>query len=97
VAAGAVTAIPLLCFAAGTRRVPLTVMGLLQYVTPLLQFMVGVYVRHEPLPTSELIGFGLVWLALIVLASSEIGQWRRRQRDADEGALDESLLVTETP
>ena len=100
VAAGAVTAIPLLCFAAGTRRVPLTVMGLLQYVTPVLQFAVGVYVRHEPLPTSELIGFGLVWVALLVLAASEIAQWRRRARGIETGAahaVDEQLLVTETP
>ena len=100
VAAGAVTAIPLLCFAAGTRRVPLTVMGLLQYVTPVLQFAVGVYVRHEPLPTSELIGFGLVWVALLVLAASEIAQWRRRARGVETGAahtVDEHLLVTETP
>jgi chloramphenicol-sensitive protein RarD len=65
--AGVVTAIPLLLFAAATRRLPLSVVGLLQYLTPVLQFAVGVGIRHEPLPTSELIGFVLVWVALIVL------------------------------
>lgn len=96
VAAGAVTAIPLLCFAAAARRVPLTAIGLLQYITPVLQFMVGVFIRHEPLPTSELIGFCLVWVALLVLGASEIAQWRNRQR---VGAVDvdDALLVAETP
>lgn len=97
VAAGAVTAVPLLCFAAAARRVPLTVMGLLQYITPLLQFMVGVFIRHEPLPTSELIGFALVWVALAMLGSSEVSQWRRRRRVNDTTPDDESLLVAETP
>jgi chloramphenicol-sensitive protein RarD len=98
VAAGAVTAIPLLCFAAATRRVPLTIIGLLQYITPVLQFIVGVYVRHEPLPRSELIGFALVWVALLVLAGNEVTQWRgrRNSRAANENS-DDSLLVTEMP
>jgi chloramphenicol-sensitive protein RarD len=78
VLAGAVTAIPLLCFAAAARRVPLSILGLLQYLTPVLQFAVGVYVRHEPLPTSELIGFALVWVSLAVLGASEFARWRRR-------------------
>jgi chloramphenicol-sensitive protein RarD len=64
---GVVTAIPLLLFAAGTRRLPLSVIGLLQYLAPVLQFAVGVGIRHEPLPPAEFVGFALVWLALIVL------------------------------
>ncbi|MGH8890236.1 MAG: EamA family transporter RarD [Acidothermaceae bacterium] len=96
VAAGAVTAIPLLCFAAAARRMPLTVLGLLQYITPVLQFTVGVYVRHEPLPTSELIGFALVWVALAVLGISEIVQWRHRKTQSDDDSVLE-LAVTETP
>jgi chloramphenicol-sensitive protein RarD len=96
ITAGAVTAIPLLAFAAATRRVPLTVIGLLQYLTPVLQFIVGVFVRHEPLPTSELIGFCLVWVALIVLGGNEVAQWRSRQRTATTRAND-ALLVAETP
>jgi chloramphenicol-sensitive protein RarD len=64
---GVVTAIPLLLFAAGTRRLPLSVIGLLQYLAPVLQFAVGVGIRHEPLPPAEFVGFALVWIALIVL------------------------------
>ena len=65
--AGVVTAVPLLCFAAAAGRLPLSTMGLLQYMTPVLQFAVGVGIRHESVPASEYVGFGLVWLALIVL------------------------------
>lgn len=76
-AAGLVTAVPLLLFAASTRRLPLSVLGLLQYLTPVLQFAVGVGIRHEPLPRAELIGFALVWLALIVLTLDGIRGQRR--------------------
>jgi chloramphenicol-sensitive protein RarD len=64
---GLVTVVPLLFFAAGTRRLPLSVLGLLQYLAPVLQFAVGVGIRHEKLPPAELAGFCLVWLALVVL------------------------------
>ncbi|MGI8678019.1 MAG: EamA family transporter RarD [Jatrophihabitans sp.] len=64
---GLVTAIPLLFFAASARRLPLSVLGLLQYLAPVLQFAVGVGIRHESLPTAELVGFVLVWVALIIL------------------------------
>jgi chloramphenicol-sensitive protein RarD len=65
---GAVTAVPLLLFAGGTRRLPLSMMGLLQYLTPVLQFAVGVGVRHEAIPRAQVIGFMLVWLALVILS-----------------------------
>jgi chloramphenicol-sensitive protein RarD len=98
VASGAVTAIPLLFFAAATRRVPLTVMGLLQYITPLLQFLVGVYVRHEPLPTSELVGFLLVWLALLILCASQFGHWKLNRGLANgNGYLDVEIPVAVEP
>jgi chloramphenicol-sensitive protein RarD len=74
---GLVTAIPLLFFAAATRRLPLSILGLLQYLAPVLQFAVGVGIRHEALPTAELIGFALVWLALIVLTVDGIRNQRR--------------------
>jgi chloramphenicol-sensitive protein RarD len=64
---GIVTVVPLLFFAASTRRLPLSVLGLLQYLAPVLQFAVGVGIRHEKLPPAELAGFCLVWVALIVL------------------------------
>ena len=64
---GVVTVIPLLFFAAATRRLPLSVLGLLQYLAPVLQFAVGVGIRHESTPAAELVGFALVWLALVLL------------------------------
>lgn len=65
--AGAVTAIPLLFFASASRRLPLTTMGFIQYFAPFIQFIVGVFVLHEPMPPERWIGFGLVWVALVVL------------------------------
>jgi chloramphenicol-sensitive protein RarD len=65
--AGAVTATPLLLFAGAARRLPLTVIGLTQYVTPILQFLIGVLILHEALPPARLVGFVLVWIALIIL------------------------------
>lgn len=63
-AAGPLTAIPLLAFSAGARRIPLSLLGILQYVSPSLQLAVGVFVFHEPLPSAKLLGFGLIWLAV---------------------------------
>jgi chloramphenicol-sensitive protein RarD len=65
--AGAVTAIPLLLFAAASRRLPLVYMGFIQYFAPFIQFLVGVVVLKEPMPLERWIGFGLVWVALLVL------------------------------
>jgi len=63
-AAGPLTALPLLAFAAGARRIPLSLVGILQYVAPSLQLAIGVGVFHEPLPPRKLLGFGLIWLAV---------------------------------
>ena len=65
--AGVVTAIPLLFFAGAASRLPLSTLGLLQYLAPVLQFATGVFIRHEPLPPARLAGFALVWVALAVL------------------------------
>lgn len=65
VAAGPITAAPLLAFAAGARRIPLSLMGLLQYVGPTLQLGLGVLVFHEPLPPAKLLGYALIWAALV--------------------------------
>lgn len=86
VGSGFVTTAPLLLFAAATRRLPLSIVGLLQFLAPVLQFAVGVGVKHEPLPTAELIGFILVWLALIVLAVDGVRHQRRAQPAALEPA-----------
>lgn len=63
---GAVTSIPLLMFASAAREIPLTMIGVLQYIAPTLQFLVGIFLYHEPFDHSRLIGFSLVWLALII-------------------------------
>ena len=68
VAAGPVTAIPLLLFAAATQRIPLTQIGILQYISPTLQFLLGVLVYREPFTHAQLIGYGIVWMALIIFA-----------------------------
>ena len=65
---GVVTAVPLLLFAAAATRIPLTTLGLLQYLAPVLQFLFGVALYHEPMPPARLAGFALVWLALVVFS-----------------------------
>lgn len=66
IGAGAVTTIPLLMFASAAKQIPLTVVGLLQYIAPTLQFLIGVFLYKEPFDHSHLIGFGVVWAALII-------------------------------
>ena len=75
--AGVVTAIPLLFFAAAARRVPLSTLGLLQYLAPLIQFVLGLVVFAEPMPPGRLAGFALVWIALIVLTLDVVLNNRR--------------------
>ena len=67
IGAGAVTAIPLLLFNGSANRLPFTSIGLLQYITPTLQFSVGVWIRHEEMPAGRWIGFVIIWIALIAL------------------------------
>lgn len=64
---GVVTAIPLLLFASAARRLPLIYLGFIQYFAPVIQFLVGVLLLHEAMPAERWFGFGLVWLALIIL------------------------------
>ena len=84
IGSGVLTAIPLLFFAAASRRLPLTTMGLVQYVAPVLQFIAGVAILHEPMPPERWLGFGLVWLALIVLTVDMVAAGRSSRRPADE-------------
>ena len=77
VLAGPVTAIPLLWFAAGARRIPLATMGILQYISPSLQLALGVWLFHESFESSRLTGFLLIWAALLVYTLE--GWWVRRR------------------
>jgi chloramphenicol-sensitive protein RarD len=69
ISAGAVTAIPLLLFNGSATRLPYSTIGLLQYITPTILFSIGVWVRHEEMPTARWIGFFVIWVALIALAT----------------------------
>ncbi|WP_433221794.1 EamA family transporter RarD [Microtetraspora malaysiensis] len=82
VGAGLITAIPLLCFSAAAIRVPLTVVGLLQYIAPVLQFMCGVLIAHETMPGSRWVGFAIVWLALCVFTWDGLRTAHAARREA---------------
>ena len=79
VSTGIVTAVPLLCFGAAAIRVPMTTLGLLQYLAPVLQFLLGVTVLDEHMSAMRWAGFGLVWLALAIFTWEAISHHRRQQ------------------
>jgi chloramphenicol-sensitive protein RarD len=64
--AGPVTSIPLLMFGYSARRIPLSMLGFIQYIAPTLQFLLGVFIFYEPFPPARLVGFSIIWLALLV-------------------------------
>jgi chloramphenicol-sensitive protein RarD len=66
---GVITVVPLLLFSSAAQRIPLSLIGILQYIAPTLQFLIGVLVYHEAFTFTRLVGFGIVWLALIVYAA----------------------------
>jgi chloramphenicol-sensitive protein RarD len=76
--AGAATSIPLLFFAAGARLIPLASLGLLQYIAPTLQFLIGVLIYDEPFGISRLIGFSIIWLALFLYSAEGLAHYRRK-------------------
>ncbi|WP_435531039.1 EamA family transporter RarD [Rhodococcus spelaei] len=79
-AAGVVTAAPLLLFGAAAQRVPLVTLGIIQYLTPSLQMAWGVAVLHEDMPASRWLGFALIWLALVVFTGDAVRRVRRTRR-----------------
>ncbi|MEA2479533.1 MAG: chloramphenicol-sensitive protein RarD [Thermoleophilaceae bacterium] len=88
IASGPVTAIPLLFFSAAVTRVALTMIGMLQYIAPVLQFLVGLIVVSEAMPASRWIGFGLVWAALVVLSVDGMHAAHRSRAASREAALE---------
>lgn len=76
---GIATALPLLFFAYGAQRIPLYSIGLLQYIAPTLQFLLGVFLYHEPFAKSKLIGFSIIWLALLVYSTEGLIRARKQQ------------------
>lgn len=77
--AGLVTAVPLVLFGAAATRMPLVMLGLLQYFAPILQFALGLLVFDEEMPPGRWIGFGLVWVALVMLTAESLRHHRRAQ------------------
>jgi chloramphenicol-sensitive protein RarD len=77
---GIATMLPLLCFAAAVRRISLTVLGLMQYLAPTLQFLIGVFVYQEELTLARLTGFLFIWAALIVFSTEALIARRRQMR-----------------
>lgn len=76
--AGPFTAVPLLLFATGARRLTLATLGLLQYLGPTLQFLIGVFVYGEPFNAERAVGFALIWLALLIYSAESWRAWRAR-------------------
>ena len=77
---GLVTAVPLLLFGAAAGRVPLSTLGILQYLAPTMQFLLGVTLFDEPLPPVQLLGFVLVWTALVLFSVDLVRDSRQRSR-----------------
>ena len=87
ISTGVVTALPLLFFGAAATRVPLTTLGLLQYVAPTLHLALGVWVFHEPMPLDRLLGFVLIWVGLAVFTADAVRNQRtQRQLRLELGA-----------
>jgi len=84
VLAGPLTALPLLLFAAGARRIPMTTLGVLQYIGPTIQFALGVWLFHEPFAGPRLVGFVLIWLALVIYTAEGMLSMRRRAAASTE-------------
>ena len=78
VASGPITAIPLLLFASGARKIPLSVLGLLQYIGPTIQLSLGVFLFHEAFTPARLVGFALIWSALALYAAEGVLVSRRK-------------------
>jgi chloramphenicol-sensitive protein RarD len=88
---GPITAVPLLLFGAAATRVSMTTLGLLNYIAPIMQFIVGVLVFHEAMSTMRWAGFGLVWLALVIFTWDSMNR-RRRTIALERAALTASAV-----
>jgi chloramphenicol-sensitive protein RarD len=86
-AGGIVTVAPLLLFATAVRLVPLSIVGILQYIAPTIQFLLGVYVFKEPFTHVQLTGFSLVWLGLVVFTLDSV----RTRKSPSLAAVDEGI------
>jgi len=98
IAAGPVTTVPLLLFAAGARRLSMALLGVLQYITPSLQLALGVWLYHEPFATAKLVGFGLVWAGLAVyLLDGLRAAWNKPAVPASPALREDASAVAPKP
>lgn len=75
--AGLITAVPLLLYGTAARSIPLWMVGLLQYIAPTCQFLIGVLLYKEPFSSVQLVGFGIIWLALLIFSGESLVHWRK--------------------
>ena len=89
IGSGVITALPLMLFASGTKRIPLSWVGLIQYFSPFASFLLGIFVFHEEMSTGRWIGFGIIWLAIVILSVDVLINRRSRSRtlEAEETAI----------
>lgn len=75
---GLITTIPLLLFASAAKRIPLSIIGVLQYIAPTIQFFIGILVYHEVFTKRQFVGYGFVWVALIIFGADSYSAYRKR-------------------
>src|SRR5690625_3939732 len=107
IGSGVVTALPLLAFGAAARRVPLSMLGLLQFIVPVMQFLFAWLVFEEPMPASRWFGFAIVWVALVVFVTDMLrnaragapaaGRARAEPHGAAEPAAPPEQSATDQP
>jgi len=96
VLAGVLTAGPLILFADAANRIPMTQLGILQYAAPILQLLCGLVIFHEPMPAAQLVGFVLVWIAIVIFTGDAIRRSRRTRGLASATADDAAAPVPAT-
>ena len=96
VGTGVITVIPLLAFAGAAQRLPLTTVGLLQYITPTLQFLLGVFWAHESMPASRWAGFIVIWAALAIYTADALHHGHLRRRDVAAAASEPAVVAEQT-
>lgn len=79
IGAGVVTAIPLLLFASGARRLPMSVLGFTQYISPTISLVIGIFVYHEDFTAVDVVGFCFIWVALVMYSISQIREVRSKK------------------
>jgi chloramphenicol-sensitive protein RarD len=84
---GIVTAVPLICFGGAATRIPMTTLGLLQYLAPIIQFAIGVVIKHEAMSGVRWSGFALVWVALVMFTVESLNHHRRSLQLAAEASV----------